>query len=225
MSAKITYIFASRSRPSKFFSTLDNIVNLSVKENYEIICSLDIDDKSMNNKSVTDKISSYKNIIAVFGTSTGKVAAINREARFISKHTDIIIVMSDDMVFTQKGFDDVIRIDMHRYFPKSDGCLHYPDGSQVQSRLITLPIMGIKFFKKFGYIYNPCYQSLWCDMEMTEVSKKMNKYKYLPDVNIFKHAHPLWTKEPYDDLMKRNESFYNSDKEIYLKRLANNFDL
>ena len=225
MQNKITYIFASRSRPDKFFSAIDNIANLSASKDYEIICSLDIDDKSMNNKEVIDRFFTYKNIVAVFGTSSGKVAAINREVRLISKDTSILVTMSDDMVFTQQGFDDIIRVDMQKYFPDNDGCLHYPDGSQVQSRLITLSIMGMKYFKRFGYIYNPCYQSLWCDMEFGEVAKMLGKYKFLPNSKIFKHAHPLWTKEPYDALMKRNESFYNSDKEVYLKRLVNKFDL
>ena len=62
-------------------------------------------------------------------------------------------------------------------------------------------------------------------MEMTEIAKKIGKYKYMANSHIFKHDHPLWKHEPYDALMTRNESFYNSDKEIYLKRLANNFDL
>lgn len=225
MSAKITYVFASRSRPDKFFAAIENIINLSVKEDYVIIASLDSDDKSMNNEVVKNRIKGYRKVSAYYGTSTGKVHAINLNCDKIPKSTDIIIVMSDDMVFTQQGYDDIIRIDMQKYFPDMDGCLHYPDGSKVQERLITLPIMGVNFFNRFGYIYNPSYISLWVDMEMTEVAKKLGKYKYLQNSKIFKHAHPLWTKEPYDALMTRNESFYNSDKEIYLKRLANNFDL
>lgn len=225
MSAKITYVFASRSRPDKFFAAIENIINLSVKEDYVIIASLDSDDKSMNNGTVKNRIKGYKKVSAYYGTSTGKVHAINLNCDKIPNNTDIIIVMSDDMIFEQRGFDDIIRIDMQKYFPNMDGCLHYPDGSKVQERLITLSIMGINFFRRFGYIYNPEYTSLWCDMEFSEIAKKLGKYKYLPDSKIFRHAHPLWTKEPYDALMTRNESFYNSDKEIYLKRLANNFDL
>ena len=111
-----------------------------------------------------------------------------------------------------------------KYFKDTDFSLHYPDGSPVQDRVITLPILGYSFFKRFGYIYNPSYSSLWCDLEMYNVSKILGKYKYI-NSNIFKHNHMLWTKTPYDELMKRNESFYDSDKEIYFKRLANNFDL
>jgi hypothetical protein len=135
--------------------------------------------------------------------------------------------MSDDMVFTQWGFDDIIRTDMQKYFPDSDGVLHYPDGTPVQDKIITMSIMGYKYFKRFNYIYHPEYRSLWCDLEFTEVSKKLGKYKYLPNTHILKHNHSVWSggKEKYDALMTRNESFYHKDKEVYFKRLANNFDL
>lgn len=223
--SNITYIFASRSRPNKFFAAIDNIINFSVKEDYTIIASLDVDDATMNNEEVQKRIMDCDKICAYYHTSTGKINAINRDINLIPQETNIIIVMSDDMIFTQQGFDDIIRVDMQRYFPDYDGCLHYPDGSQVQARIITLPIMGINFFKRFGYIYHPEYTSLWADLEMTTVAQRLGKYKYLSNSNIFKHAHPLWIKEPYDALMKRNEGFYNSDKEIYFKRLAHNFDL
>jgi len=135
MSAKITYVFASRSRPNKFFAAIDNIINFSVKEDYTIIASLDVDDATMNSDEVKKKICGYDKVCAYYHESTGKVNAINRDINLIPKDTDIIIVMSDDMVFTQQGFDDIIRIDMQKYFPDYDGCLHYPDGSQVQARV------------------------------------------------------------------------------------------
>jgi hypothetical protein len=224
----ICYIFPSRSRPDKFFSVLDNIKNLSAKEDYSIIISLDIDDESMCNIDVMNRISSYKNIAAtVYKTSTGKVNVINRDVNLIPEDTDIIILMSDDMVFTQWGFDDIIRTDMQKYFNNFDGVLHYPDGTPVKDKIITMSIMGYKYFKRFGYLYHPEYTSLWCDLEFTEVAKKLGKYKYLPNTNILIHAHSVWSggKEKYDALMTRNESFYHKDKEIYFKRLERNFDL
>lgn len=223
----ICYIFPSRSRPDKFFSVLDNIETLSAKEDYYIITSLDYDDPQMNNPFVFERMCRYEKVHCAFGISTGKVNSINRETNLISPATDIIILMSDDMVFTQWGFDDIIRVDMQKYYPDADGVLHYPDGTPVQDKIITMSIMGYKYFKRFNYIYHPEYTSLWCDLEFTEVAKKLGKYKYLPNTHILCHAHPVWSggKEKYDALMTRNESFYHKDKEIYFKRLANNFDL
>lgn len=224
---KICYTFSSRSRPDKFFSALDNIASLSAKEDYLIIVNLDADDVTMNNLGVIVKMGEYKNITYVFGESTGKVNAINKNLDLIPEDTDIIILMSDDMVFTQWGFDDIIRTDMQKYYPDADGVLHYPDGTPVQDKIITMSIMGYKYFKRFNYLYHPEYTSLWCDLEFTEVAKRLGKYKYLPNTHILKHNHSVWSggKEKYDALMTRNESFYHKDKDIYFKRLAKNFDL
>lgn len=223
--SKIIFVFPSRSRPDKFFAALDNIQTLVSKDNYDIICSLDLDDATMCNDAVKERIATYKNVSAYYGISTGKINAINRELDKLPNDTDIIILMSDDMVWTQWGFDDIIRVDMQKYFPDFDGVLHYPDGSQVQDKIITLSILGINYFRRFNYLYHPEYTSLWCDLEFSEVAKRLNKYKYLPQSKIFKHEHPVWNKQPFDSLMTRNESYYNSDKEIYFKRLAKNFDL
>ena len=225
MQANITYIFPSRERPDKFFKAIENIQSFSAKEEYQIIASLDIDDSTMNNKEVMNRLHELKKVNAIYSTSIGKVHAINRDLKYMPLNTDIVILMSDDMVFTQPGFDDIIRVDMQKYFPDLDGVLHYPDSTPVQDRVITLTIMGINFFRRFNYLYHPEYISVWADLELTEVSKKLGKYKYLPHAKIFKHEHPVWKHEKYDPLMTRNESFYTRDKEVYFKRLANNFDL
>lgn len=200
---------------------------MTAKDNFSIIATLDIDDEPMSYHSISDKLPISDNLTLVYKTSTGKVNAINRDIELIPEDTDIVILMSDDMVFTQWGFDEIIRVDMQRYFPDTDGVLHYPDGTPVRDKIITMSIMGYKYFKRFNYLYHPAYTSLWCDMEFTEVAKRLGKYKYMPHTTIFEHRHPIWSngKEKYDALMTKNESFYNKDKEIYFQRLANNFDL
>lgn len=224
---KITFLLPSRSRQNKFFSTLDNITAMCAKDNYHIIASLDLDDTTMTDKAVRERIVSNKKVTAIYGTSTGKVNAINRDVICIPEDTDIIILISDDMVFTQWGFDDIIRMDMQKYFNDTDGVLHYPDGTPVRDRVITMSIMGYKYFKRFNYLYHPEYTSLWCDLEFTEVAKRLGKYQYLKNTNFFIHGHPVWSngKEKYDALMTKNESYYHIDKAIYFKRLGNNFDL
>lgn len=224
---KICYIFPSRSRPDKFFRTIDNICSFSAKDDYFIIASLDLDDPSMTAPDIRERIVANKKVLAIYGTSTGKVNAINRDLACIPEDTDIIILISDDMILTQPGFDDIIRIDMQKYFNDLDGVLHYPDGTPVRDRVITLSVLGYNYFKRFGYLYHPEYTSLWCDLEFTEVAKKLGKYKYLPNTNFFRHEHPVWSngQMKYDALMTKNENYYHSDKAIYFKRLENNFDL
>lgn len=225
MSYKISYILPSRSRPEKFFATLDNIRDMSAKPDYQIIATLDTDDTSMSNVDVMSRLATYDNVLGHWGKSTGKVNAINRDVKFIPKDTDIVILMSDDQKWTQWGFDEIIRIDMQKYFPDLDGVLHYSDGTPAANRLITMSIMGYKYFSRFGFLYDPCYKNVYCDNHFTELSKKLNAYKFVPNVQLYEHKHPAWGTAPMDDLYKRNEEpvSYHKDKEMYFKNLDNNF--
>ena len=49
MSKKIVFKYTSRSRPDNFFRGLRSIIDNCVDNNYEVLCSFDEDDKSMNN--------------------------------------------------------------------------------------------------------------------------------------------------------------------------------
>ncbi len=89
---------------------------------------------------------------------------------------------------------------------------------------MTLPIIGREWYKRFGYLYNPVYKSLFCDNEMQDMSGMLDCY-YYDDRVIVEHRHPLWVKEPYDDLMKHTESFYGRDGEVYKVRQSRNFNL
>lgn len=226
MNDKITYIFPSRLRPTAFFATLNNIIGLSMKEDYCIIATLDEDDPSMNNDSVKADIAKYEKVKVYWGLSKNKVDAINREVDKIPDDTDIIILMSDDMKFIVNGFDEIIRVEMQKNFPDKDGVLHFMDNTPARDKMITLSIMGILYFKRFGYLYHPDYASVYCDNEFTTVAQKTGKYKLMRE-HIYEHSHPVWGTAPNDDLYKRNEEpiSYAKDKDTYFKHIANNFGL
>jgi uncharacterized protein YbcC (UPF0753/DUF2309 family) len=104
---KISYSFASRSRPEKFFQALDNIREMSASENYEVIAKLDIDDSSMHNNEVKKRLTKYPEVTVKWGLSENKIHAVNRNNDFTG---EIICCHSDDMIFTKKGFDDILRM-------------------------------------------------------------------------------------------------------------------
>src|SRR3990167_10039439 len=214
---KLLYKFATRSRPQKFFQCLDNIVTQqNNKEDYQIICSADNDDPTMNCDEVMMRARRINNprIHLNFGVSKNKIAAYNRDMDIAEHGWQILINMSDDMVFTMPGFDEIIRQDMIANFPDTDGVLHYHDGNRGD--LITLAIMGRKYVEKISYeiyklndlvVYHPSYISLFCDDEQMAVAKMLGKYKYMGDgKKIFKHYHPAWGNGNMDDLYRRNES-------------------
>lgn len=222
---KITFIFPSRSRPTKFFNTLDVIRNLCKSDNYEVICALDEDDVTMNNDGVRKNLGAYKNVKYFYGTSTGKINACNREIDKISSDASIVILQSDDMRWEQHGFDDVIRESFTKHFPDCDGVLHTNDG-KVGIRTMTLTIMGIKLLKQLGYLYYPDYISVYADNDLTELTRMMGKYVYVDKV-LCRHFHPIYNLTSWDLQYRQTESKenYKHDKKIFEKRKSENFGL
>jgi len=220
---KLTYAFASRSRPVKFFAALDNIRSMSASGNYEVIAKLDDDDKQFTQR-FKDRLSEYPEVIVKWGKSKNKVHAVNRDIEGMTG--DILLCHSDDMVFIKRGYDDFIR----REFcldgfsnPHFDGLLHLPDG-YAGARVCTYSIMHVNYYKRFGYIYNPEYISMWCDNEATIVAKMLNKYKYVNE-QIFQHEHPVLGHVPKDEMYQRDGKYYRAEEITYKKREAKNFGL
>lgn len=219
---KIAYIFPSRERPDKFFRALDNIQDLSESKEYFIIAKLDNDDPFA--EEYKKRLDEYPEVTVRWGTSEGKIHAVNRSLEDLPQ-CDILIIMSDDMIWYTYGFDNEIREAFEKYFPKLDGTLHYGD-SHAGERTITLSILGINLYKELGYLYHPSYQSVYADNDFTEMTRLMNKYVFI-DKRIFDHYHPIWNMTAWDEQYRRNErqELYQKDHETFLKRKAENFGL
>lgn len=223
--AKILFKFATRSQPDKFFAGLHNIIdNLSNRINYEILVSADKNDKTMYNRSTLNLIAVFEknyNVKVVWGKSKNKIDAINRDIELV-KDWDILVNFSDDMEFQKEGFDNVIRNKFNNHFPDFDGCLHFNDG--YRKDIITLSILGRKYYERFNYIYHPSYISVWCDNEQTEVAKLLNKYVYFDDV-IFKHQHyaNIGGIEGNKRAIEETNSFDKTDKKNFLERQSLEF--
>lgn len=215
---------ASRSRPKKFIQTLENIYSNIKSKDFLILASLDQDDTSMYNEEMFNSIRLYKNLMVCWGLSNNKIHAINRDLE-MCQNFDILINMSDDMLFIEKGFDTIIEEQMNKHFPSGDCLLHFPDQNQG-SNCMTMSIMDKKYFNRFGYIYNPEYESLECDVEAMEVGKRLGRYKYIDRV-IFYHYHPSFGQAKYDEQYLKTESYAVrlKDKETYNRRMINNFYL
>lgn len=121
---KLFFNFPSRSRPDKCLSCLSNITSLISSDNYEIIVTADIDDNSMCNDIMRDKINAFPNTRVIYGTSKSKVDAINKNVG-LADSPQIILVHSDDMFFLKKGFDNDI---INAFLDGFRGLLHLPDG-------------------------------------------------------------------------------------------------
>jgi hypothetical protein len=150
---------------------------------------------------------------------SGKIAACNFMLEALD--WDICILVSDDMVPQVPGWDQIIRDDMARHWPDTDGVLHYNDGT-TGDRLCTLAVVGRRYFARDGYIYHPSYRSLWCDNEFTDVARARGRHIYI-DRCIIRHCHPGWGLAPNDDLYRANNRHDDADHANYDARKAAGF--
>ncbi len=220
---KILIKFPTRQRRRQFFSVLNTYYSRLKSDDidYEFIISCDIDDISMNNIQVINQFKIFPNLTVNFGNNKSKIEAINSDLD--GKEFDILLLASDDMIPIKDDYLNIIHKKFEELYPDTDGVLWFNDGYQG-NKLNTLCILGKKYYDRFGYIYHPSYKSLWCDNEFMEVANILNKQTYIDEV-IIKHEHLVWKGHQWDDMQIKNDVYNNIDRENYMYRKSNNFDL
>jgi len=221
----VTIIHPSRSRPKIAYETaLKWIQRIGLPETeFEYILSLDNDDP---------ELWSYKNKFpclnfTIFRSDNrSAIDAINTPAKFYSAYRgqeenskDFLIVISDDFDCPNdwgKTLERSIGDEQDRCYKTTDG---------IQDWIITLPIMGWKYYNRFGYIYHPSYSHMFCDTELTCVAEMTGRWAQLSsngDCLTFKH---LCESIPKDDLNKRNDATFDEGKRNFIERKKRSFDL
>lgn len=226
---KIIYKFPSKSRPEKFFAHLQNIITNAKHDEYTIYPTLDENDYTITaefwerlaNINMELQLTGYRDIIPLFGKSTSKINAVNRDMP--TDNWDVLIVTSDDMEIIEEGFDLKIIEEFKLVFPDTDGAIHYTDGFKHDD-ILSWPVIGRKYYDRFGYAYFPGYQSLYCDEEAILVAKLLGKLISSTE-KIIKHNHPANGSGETDLLYKYNDKFYPVDKALFQRRKARNFGI
>lgn len=212
--------FPTRERAGKFREVVSKYIEMQETENVLYFITLDSDCPHLDQYI---EICQQLGLMYSVGESKGKIHACNRDMNDPQLPAwDIVVLASDDMIPQKRGWDKTLIEEMQTHFPDTDGVLYHWDG---YTTLNTMCILGRKYFDRFGYIYHPSYLSLFCDNEFMEVSRALGKEKYFEEV-LFKHEH--WSNNPHvkpDNLMRKNERLYNTDKANYEKRKAIGFEL
>lgn len=218
---KILFKYPSRGRRQRFLDGMHSIVtNLADSENYQILVTADENDSEMD--FTKHEFPNFKNTIIVHGKSDSKVHAINKDMEFADKW-DIIVNHADDMRWLFYGFDDIIRQQF------SDGDLdkliHIPDQDAGQA-LQTMYIAGRTYYERFNFIYNPVYESLFCDNEVHEIAVMLGKYHYVNATGLLAHLNPAYGHLEKDDLfLSQQKTGWSKDMQTFNERKDNNFYL
>lgn len=213
----------TRERPEKFFQVLDMYYKkLSGKISYNFLINCDLNDLSMNNVQVKDKFKTYKNLTVIYGKNKNKIDAYNAD---MDKAPDFNIVMatSDDMIPVVKNYDLIIVSFFKENISDYDGVMKIRVLEKEDPVLNTLPIIGKKYYDRFGYIYYPDYRGFYCDLEYTIISRTLKKEFFL-DRLLIRHDNPALLKVKPDKLFKKNLRFINVDRSLFFRRFNNGFD-
>jgi len=223
---KILFKYTTRSRRSNFLRGYDSIVNNVTSQDYHVLISVDKDDASMFPLPVLQGNHTF-----VVGESKNKIDAINRDVNEFDYDWDILVNMSDDMVFIQAGFDEVIRKAFDSEYNDGDyedgfnldQCIHFPDQHQG-SNCMTMSIMGRTYYDRDKFIYHPEFESLWVDVVAQEEAQIRGCYKF-ENQNIFVHLHPSFGDCHYDEQYRQTEDWgvRQRDYATYL-RLKSEYD-
>ena len=207
---KILIKYPTRGRPQLFRQTLGRYrALLSGKHDVQFSITADANDAAMNTPAMNAWLFN-SGVGYRFGASKTKIEAVN--ADIPRTPWDVLILASDDQSPEALGYDDAIATAMRLHYPDGDGCLWFDDG-KVGRALCTLPIMGRKYWERFGYIYHPAYISLWADNEQVCVAQALGKIRY-DDRVLIRHR---WD-DVKDDLRKQSESYYRADEVTFNAR-------
>jgi len=213
----------SRGRPQKLLEVLRLYVN-NAQDNSKMVfmITLDSDDPSVDTSLIDSLVAVHPNVRVHVGLSGTKIKAINRDMD-VAPFFDILLLASDDMIPIVFRYDEIIRSKMHKHYPTTDGVLWFNDGYQGNG-LNTLPIMGRKYYQRFGYIYNPAYQTLWCDKEFTDISILLGRQTYFPEM-IIEHRHVVNGKASMDETYIKNSVGEDEDTVTYKNRKKTNYGM
>lgn len=217
----ILFKYPSRGRRQRFLDGMHSIItNLADSENYQILVTADEGDAEMDFTGVD--FPKYKNTTIYYGKSDSKIHAINKDMEFADEW-DIIVNHADDMRWLYYGFDNLIR----QQFADGDldKLIHIPD-QDAGKELQTMYIAGRTYYERFGFIYNPVYESLFCDNEVHEIAVQLGKYHYVDYNGILAHLNPAYGHLEKDDLfISQQQTGWSKDMQTFNERKANNFYL
>lgn len=219
---RILIKFPTRGRPQQFLTTLRGWLELAEDlSRISVLVSYDYDDHAMTPEVIAQAEALHPALVAVKGASESKIAACNRDLREHGGDWQVVLLCSDDMWCNRKGWDTMIRENMTRYFPDTDGALWFFDGAQ--QRINTMECVGRARYESFGYLYHPSYRSFFCDNESTAVGLR-DKKLVLIEKQICGHQHPSWLGGmKVDETYRRNSGAWKHDEALFFKRQREGF--
>lgn len=217
----IHIVHPTRSRPERSVATINKFVKSS-DDPGEVMVTICLDD---SDPRIEEYWKLYRSECSCHWAidqrdNKSSVEAINegfKNSLLATAKGQIIMVVSDD-TDCFKGWDTALYKETEG---KEDYILKTQDG--IQNWIITNPVLDLKYYQRFGYIYYPGYQHLFCDTELTCVADILGR-KITSNL-LFPHNHYSIGKATLDSVYSKNDRTNEQGEKLFLERYARNFDL
>jgi TusA-related sulfurtransferase len=195
---KYSLIHPTRSRAKKSRETMLKWVRNMKYKSFELIVSLDADDPELDNYRIMYPKGTY-----IVNKNRSCVDAINNAAKV--SDGEILIVVSDDSDCVE-NWDEMLEKELdgkYDYVLKTD--------DSIQGYIITLPLLDRVYYNRFGYIYHPDFEHMFCDTYMTCVADITGR-KITSNL-MFKHLNDTIK----DDLRKRTDGTWQQGQDTFIR--------
>lgn len=158
----------------RVINTLDRYYQyLSQEYPFQILLVIDQGNSIMTSDGIKKMLQRGKNLNVAYTDAKEISAFYNEGVAALNGTFDIIIAAREDWEPSVAGFDKIIVEAMQANFPDYDGVINFYSEPNVPINI--QPIIGKKFYERFGYVYNPEYQTSYHDHELTHVSRILGK--------------------------------------------------
>lgn len=134
----------------------------------------------------------------------------------------VIICVADDFMPPQDW--DALLLGLEPGWEDKEKVVHVNDGYVFN--ILVLVILTRQRYERYGYVFYPKYQSMFCDTELGEVAYRDGVVMEAMHL-MFEHCHPDCNKRPRDDkdLLHASQERWNSGEMLFNFRKKLNFPL
>ena len=119
-----------------------------------------------------------------------------------------MIVVSDDTGFLQ-NWDQII---LNATLKMTDYILKVYDG--IQQYIVTMPVIHRDYYNRFGYIYHPDFNHMFCDTALTHTADVLKRIIWRNDL-VIRHNHYSVTTKFKDEVSIKADSTLQSGCDVY----------
>jgi len=224
--SRLVIKFPAKGTPDTFKGALSQYLTyLSGRHEVHFIITIDESNEGLNNDSVRQWLETRSRNAHMewhYKPLSSTVEACNHNLSDIEG--DVLLLASEETVPVVMGYDEYIFQVFSRSFPDFSGSVKFRDGLHTKEEASgVVPVIGIPFYKKFGYIFHPEYKEYFYDYEQTLVYKSLNKL-VLCDQGITRYSSQSCRPDKSGEAISGN-SIYKKDLITFKERMKNNFDI